>query len=227
MVKATAAAPSALPLSSIVPVPPTDLDKVGTLATWKAHDLIHRIHPDAYGPDQFNPSFGNARFSPIKSAAGNWVPTLYGATNFDGAAMETVFHDVPFAPGFKPYGKRKLTGKHYSILDPQTDLQLLDLRGLAMRKVGVNPKLVIETEKDTYPQTRLWAEACHAQLLAAQGMIWVSRQHNTTEAIVLFEDRIPTGTLQPYRPPESLTAPGPGHYANLVLLARQIGVNIV
>lgn len=227
MAKGTAAAPSGLPPSSVVPQPPANLDKVCTLATWKAHDLIHRIHSDAFGPAQFNPSFGNARFSPIESAAGNWVPTLYGATNFEGAAMETVFHDVPFAQGFKPYGKRKLAAKHYSILDPQTDLLLLDLRGLAMRKVGVDPKLVIETEKDTYPQTRLWSKACHAQCPTAQGMIWVSRQHNTTLAIVLFEDRIRAGTLLPHRSPESLTAPGSGHYANLVFLARQIGVNIV
>lgn len=31
--------------------------------------------------------------------AGASIPTLYGGTTFDCAAMETVFHDVPIAPG--------------------------------------------------------------------------------------------------------------------------------
>jgi len=227
MAKAPAARPSApLPLSSKVP-PPPDLASLGSLTVWKAHVPIHRIHPDAYGAAQFNPSLGNARFSPIRSTAGTWVPTLYGATSFDGAAMETVYHDIPHVPGLKTFSKMKFDNKSYSVLDPQVDLKLLDLTGLGLRRTGVQPKDLIDTEKDTYPQTRQWAEVCHAQCPTSQGMVWVSRQHNTTLAIVLFEDRITLGTLTVSQFPQSISLPALGHYANLLTLARRIGVDVV
>jgi len=228
MARAPAAFPTApLPPSSVVPRPPANLASLGKLMSWKAHVLIHRIHPDVYGATQFNPSAsGNARFSPIQSAPGVPIPTLYGSMAFEGAAMETVFHDVPLTTGLKTYQKSKLDGHSYSILDPQTDLTLLDLRGLGLRKLGLQQKDLIETEKDTYPQTRSWAEACHAAFPAAQGMVWVSRQHNTTQAVVLFEDRISLGTLVVNQAPQSITMPPSGHYTSLLELAQSIDVKI-
>ena len=196
---------------------------------WKAHTLIHRIHAKDYGADEFNPTMkGNARFSPIQSAAGAVIPTLYGATTFEGAAMETVFRDVAYAPGLKTINKaNKIDGNNYSILDPKTDLTLLDLTGLALRRIGVKHKDIIDTEKDTYPQTRLWAEACHTQVPKAQGMVWVSRQHNTTLAVILFEDRIPAGTLAIHQRAESVTLPPSGHYTKLLNLAQLLDARVV
>lgn len=43
----------------------------------------------------------------ITATAGRF-PTLYGGTTVEYAAMETVFHDVPYAPGLKTYEKSKL-----------------------------------------------------------------------------------------------------------------------
>src|ERR1700740_1336458 len=91
------------------PPPPANLDKLVTRILWPASDLIHRIHPNIYSATEFNPGpDGDARFSPIVDAKGNSIPTIYGGTTFDCAAMETVFHDVPFAPGLKSVAKRKL-----------------------------------------------------------------------------------------------------------------------
>ena len=81
--------------------------------TWPKGQVVHRIHLDLYHAVQFNPGAkGNAQFSPIKDATGSSVPTLYGGVTFECAAMETVFHDVPFAVGLKTYDKAKLIGQN-------------------------------------------------------------------------------------------------------------------
>lgn len=90
--------------------------------------------------------------------------------------MEIVFHDVPFAVGFKTYDKAKLIGQIASRVIPRRDLSLADLSSTALRKLGVERSQLIDAEKDRYPQTRIWAEAIHAQCPDVDGLCWVSRQ---------------------------------------------------
>lgn len=126
----------------------------------KAGSVLYRVHQQQYAADQFNPGVaGNARFSPICNAAGEAIPTLYGGVTQDCAMMETVFHDVSFAPGLKTYDKTKLVGQVLSTLEVSEDLQLLDLASVPLRKLGISRKELINTEKDRYPGTRKWAEA--------------------------------------------------------------------
>ncbi|ARS28321.1 RES family NAD+ phosphorylase [Sphingomonas sp. KC8] len=153
-----------------VPTPPLNLNKLVRRVSWPKADIIHRVHPDKYLADQFNPGpAGNARFSPILDAKGNSIPTIYGGTTFDCAAMETVFHDVPFAPGLKTHAKRKLKAHHYSQVLSVADLTLAELTTTSLRKLGIKRAELIETEKNIYPQTRAWAEAIHAQCPDIQG----------------------------------------------------------
>lgn len=80
------------------PAPPEVLQL--TLAELAPGQVLHRIHQNIYNADQFNPGvLGNARFSPIRNALGEAIPTLYAGTTFDCAVMETVFHDVPHSAG--------------------------------------------------------------------------------------------------------------------------------
>ena len=149
-----------------------------------------------YAGVEFNPGLkGNARFSPIKNASGASIPTLYGGTTFDCAAMETVFHDVPFAPGLKIYDKAKLADQVYSQVAPQGELVLADLSVTALRKLGIKRSQIIDTEKDRYPAARPWAEAIHAQCPDIQGLCWISRQDDRALAGMLFGDRIPAKML--------------------------------
>ena len=68
--------------------------------TWAKDRVIHRIHEEHDAGDVFNPGLrGNARFSPIKDSTATAIPTLYGGDSFECAAMETVFHDVPYTAG--------------------------------------------------------------------------------------------------------------------------------
>lgn len=195
--------------------------------TVPAGTVMHRIHPCTYSSTQFNPGpRGNARFSPIKDAAGNAIPTLYAGTTFECAAMETVFHDVPFAPGLKTVAKEKLSGHHHSTVELKVDLMLIDLTNKALRKLGVTRGQLIETEKDQYPNTRLWAEAFHAQCPDAHGLYWVSRQDDTAIAIVLFEDRVPAGTIHQVGQSRDLLDDEEA-YTDLLALAEVIGVLVV
>jgi RES domain len=215
------------PASNSTPAPPPDLGKAVTRITWPKGQVIRRVHLDLYHAAQFNPGIGgNARFSPIKDATGSSIPTLYGGVTFECAAMETVFHDVPFAVGLKTYDKAKLIGQISSQVLPTRDLVLADLSSTALRKLGVGRSQLIDTEKDRYPQTRVWAEAIHARCPDVDGLCWVSRQDDRARALVLFGDRVQSTDLAPNG--SSITiASDPAVYTSLLELADRIGVKII
>lgn len=207
------------------PAPPATLHV--TPWTLPADQVLHRVHQDLYKADQFNPGLkGNARFSPIRDAKGDLIPTLYAAVTFEAAAMESVFHDVSHAPGFKHYDKRKLEGQLHSEVKVERELKLADLSSVALRKLGVQRKQLIDTEKSQYPATHRWAEAIHAQHPDIQGLSWISRQDDSARAVMLFGDRIPKRSLQQVGESRSLLKDEHA-YGQLLNLADRIGVDIV
>jgi len=208
---------------AIAPPPMLHVSRV----RWRSGNVLHRIQLEDYPGEVFNPGIrGNALFSPIKDAAGALIPTLYAGDSFECAAMETVFHDVPYVAGVKTYDKAKLTGQTYSQLQAAHDLFLADLSSKALRKLGVRRDQLIDTEKDQYPMTRRWAEAIHAQEPDIQGLCWTSRQDDSAKAVVLFGDRIPAGVLTPVSTPLGVAADA-ACYGALLALAEHIGVWIV
>ena len=195
--------------------------------TWANGQVIHRIHLDLYHAAQFNPGAkGNARFSPIKDAMNSSIPTLYGGVTFECAAMETVFHDVPYALGLKTYDKTKLMGQVSSQVIPTRNLVLADLSSTTLRKLGVERSQLIDTEKDRYPQTRVWGQAIHAQCPDVDGLCWVSRQDDRARALVLFGDRARSTDLAPCGSSITIVS-DPAAYTRLLELADRIGVQIV
>ena len=156
-----------------------------------AKTVLHRVHLRRFGATQFNPTdSGDARFSPIRDAAGHIIPTLYAGTTFHCAAMETLFHEVPYAPGYKTQQRSLMTGNVHSQIEVVNDLTLIDLSAKALRQLGVERSHLIDTDSEHYPYTRRWAQAIHAFSPHAQGLRWVSRQDDTAIAIVLFGDRV-------------------------------------
>jgi hypothetical protein len=211
--------------SSATPAPPDDLHV--TLTTLIAGEVLHRVHLEKYGADQFNPGVhGNARFSPIQDERGQPIPTLYAGTTMPCALMETVFHDVPHVPGFKSFDRGKLTGQQHSVVEVTQELRLADLRSLALRKLGISRRQLIDTEKEQYPATRKWAQALHRQCLEAQGLLWVSRQDDSARAFVFFGDRVPDGALRQRGDSRSLLEDADA-YDEVLDLAERIGVSIV
>lgn len=210
---------------SPLPAPPNPLNV--TFTPLAKDEVLHRVHQNAYRPDQFNPGAqGNARFSPIKNALGKPIPTLYGGTTMACALMKTVFQDVPHTAGFKSFDKRKLIGQVHSRVLIGRALQLVDLASIPLRKLGVTRAQLIDSEKNHYSFTRQWAQAIHHQCPQAQGLSWVSRQDDTARAVILFGDRIPDGTLQPDGTSRSLLDDGDAYDAVLDV-AERIGVYIV
>ncbi len=223
--KSKAALAALADLAGTLPDPSAHLHITPT--TWKAGTELHRVHLVDYASRAFNPgTAGNARFSPIVNAAGKPIPTLYGGTSFHCAAMETVFHDVPFAPGLKTYAKHKLERQLHSVLSNTAPLVLADLRNVPLRKLGVQRKQLIDSEKDSYSQTRKWAAAIHAQHPHIQGLCWTSRQDDSALAVVLFGDRVTADLLARRRSTRALLDEGPA-YAELLALADLIGVCVV
>lgn len=213
------------PSLSVTPAPPDHLHI--TLTTLSAGEVLHRVHLERYGAGQFNPGIhGNARFSPIHDERGQSIPTLYAGTTMPCALMETVFHDVPHVSGFKSFDKGKLADQQHSTVEVTQELKLADLRSLALRKLGISRKQLIDTEKDQYPATRKWAEAVHRQCLEAQGLSWVSRQDDSARAFVFFGDRVPEGALQQRGDSRSLLQDAEA-YSEVLDLAERIGVSIV
>ena len=195
--------------------------------TWPKGQVIHRIHLDIYHAAQFNPGArGNARFSPITNASGLSIPTLYGGVTFECAAMETIFHDVPFAVGLKTYDKAKMIGQVSSQVTPTRDLVLADLSSTALRKIGIRRNQLIDTEKDRYPYTRAWAEAIHAQCPEVEGLCWVSRQDDRARALILFGDRVQMADLAPSGSSITIVSDA-AVYTALLELADRIGVKII
>lgn len=198
-----------------------------TLVTWGGGLEFHRVHDLAFGGSEFNTSAkGNARFSPITDDAGVLIPTLYAGTTLDCALMETIFHDVPFKAGFKPFSKLKMDGKVHSVLVPTEDLRLIDLSTVALHKLGVKRTQLIDTTKAHYPAIRRWAQALYTQFPDAQGLRWTSRQDDQAHAVMLFGTRLSPYNLGWDGLPEGLLPDGHA-YPPVIDLAARIGITLV
>ena len=208
-----------------LPPPPKSLD--ATLVTWGGGLEFHRVHDLAFGGNEFNTSTkGNARFSPIADDAGVLIPTLYAGTTLDCALMETIFHDVPFKSGFKPFSKLKMDGKVHSVLRPTAELRLIDLSTVALHKLGVKRTQLIDTTKACYTATRRWAQGLYTQFPAAQGLRWTSRQDDQAHAVMLFGSRVNSSDVRSHGLSESLLLDGYAH-PSVIDLATRIGVTLV
>ncbi len=167
--------------------PPSDKLNI-TIIDWGANERIYRVHSQAYGAVEFNPTGrGEARFSPLLSSMGSVVPTLYAGSTLDCALMETVFHDVPFIRGPKLHSKVKhIYGKVRSTLRLTRDVRLIDLRSIPLRKLGISPSDLIVTDSSHYSETRTWASALYRQCEEAEGPvvdITPGRQSNSHHAL--------------------------------------------
>jgi len=162
---------------------------------------------------------GGGRFHPLLSHTGSLVPTFYGSNTIDGALSETVFHDVPISGPGKSIAQSVLMPMLSSTLKPVRPLRLVQLRGFGLKRLGITRMEMIESEADQYSVTRRWGSAFYEHVGDADGLIWMSRQHDSSEAIVLFGTRVQRDELEVFAAPRSLYPPSPGW--NDVLVAAE------
>jgi hypothetical protein len=179
-------------LSTDNPFPqPPDNIQVNT-ETMAAGTKIWRVHQSKFGEAAFNPGFGDARFSPIQNALGDYIPTLYAGETIDVALMESVYHDVPHTtdPDSKEFDISKFDEQMLSELTLTQDVVVVKLYGPALRKLGIKEADLIHSEADEYANTRVWAERIHYSIPDAQGIKWISKQGDGAFACMYFGDRV-------------------------------------
>lgn len=165
---------------------------------------LWRVHPAFYPSEDgeslitndgtlFNPGLGSpTRFAPLTALDGNVVPTLYVGETQRAALFETVLHDQ--MPGSVVDGR----DWRLHLLTPlrlARPLRLVQLHGVGLRMLGLQPADLTHTFPSAYPRTTRWAAWLHAHAPDAQGLIWNSHQDDDQRALVLFGDRVGLGTV--------------------------------
>jgi hypothetical protein len=198
-VSAAVSGAAAIPPPTPIPPPPADpADLDPLLQVWPAGQRLHRCYDVNWGARQFyagDPAH-RGRFHPF-TPAGSTSPVemLYGADDLDGALSETVFHDVPVR-GAKRVPHAKLVHRLVVELTALRDLLLADLTSAGLSRLGLSRPSLIESDARSYPDTAAWARALHAHPARVDGLLWVSRQHDTSRALVLFGDRVDLSVLE-------------------------------
>jgi len=187
-------------LSSKIPSPPPAENLDPALITWEPGRHIFRAHGSQHDPLSFNCKQGlDFRFSSL-AAGGQPIGVLYGADSLMGAISETMFHTIP-ADGdrLKPRAISRATIEKYaiSVIACHQPLKLIDLTGHGIGREGmpVTHGELILSEAAHYAKTRAWAEAFHNHPLEVDGFLWVSRQFNLAQAMMLFGDRVDQSAL--------------------------------
>ncbi len=190
------------------PTDPRRLDPL--IQIWERGRPLLRCHDSRFGATELNPGLGGGRFHPLRAASGgDPVPTLYGSNTLDGALSETVFHNLPIRGPGRAIRQATLRSLMLSTLAAHRDLRLAQLHGHGLGRLGLARADLIDCEADHYRRTRRWAEAIYRCQARPDGLVWVSRQHDSSLAIVLFGDRVDRAELEVVEPPLPI-AWGPG-----------------
>lgn len=78
-----------------------------------------------------------------------------------------------------------------SAVQPIRPLRLVRLDTEGLRALGLHPADVTDNDADRYRDTEALAQRLH-DTTDADGLAWMSRRHNISAAIVLYEDRVST-----------------------------------
>lgn len=145
--------------------------------------MLYRVGSNLRPIDMFNPGKGKpTRFAFFGDPV---VPVLYAAETPEAALAESLLHDIPASGG-------RLTSDDYARtvmgrLLVGHDLRLASLRGLGLRRLGVEPSQLTDTDASEYHRTVAWAERAHRA--GYDGLAWTARHCNDSRAVILFGDR--------------------------------------
>jgi RES domain len=156
--------------------------------TWPKGDPIIRCYKGTMGAHEFNTTNASRRFRPVTSK-GVIVPTLYGADLVEGALSESVFHDVPVRGKGRRIQRKALVQWIRSTLIPTRDLQLGQLHGAGLDRLGATHAELIESSSRQYPRTAAWGQALYEHG-DYDGLVWRSRQFNDSYSLMLWGDRV-------------------------------------
>lgn len=154
------------------------------IETLPAGATLYRTHHAAYPAHAFNSGTHPARPSSRFSFFGDPpVPVLYASDTIDGALSETLLRDVPLAGGTVLL--EQVENRVLSPVRTTQELRLLQLHGHGFRHLHIDPSQITLTSPRLYPQTVPWGEAACAA--GMDGIVWMSRHHNSSRAYVIFD----------------------------------------
>jgi hypothetical protein len=166
---------------------------------WPAGQVIHVIHDAAFEPGSFNPGVDASgrlrnptRFAPVRDRAGRVVPYLYGGSSRDCAIFETLFHNLPIDAPAKFVDLDDFANRAHGQIVPDRALQLVNLTTDGLHRLKVPKAELIASAPIDYLDTASWAEAIHHQFPDVDGLLWMSRQRDRDQALMLFGDRCAT-----------------------------------
>ena len=122
---------------------------------------------------------------------------------------------------------KHVAGRSHSSLRFRVDLALVDLSTISLRRLGISPSELIDTDTSRYSETREWAVALHEQYSAGQGLKWTSRQDDTAVALVLFGDRVDDSAFELTDGPVSLLQSDGTACSEVLDLATRLVVYLV
>ncbi|GAB3928856.1 hypothetical protein GCM10011575_13540 [Microlunatus endophyticus] len=182
-------------------IKPAELGSVLHVEQIAEQTVLYRVYDGAWGYDEPNPGFGDARFSPFDALSdGRRVPVRYVAQTPAGALLETIFHDVHQSAARIIY-EGDLRRQLLAHLATPARLNLVDLRDEALGDLGIRRDQLVSTSAEHYPCTRMIAQQLHDAYVdrgAAQGFVWDSRQaelHDSEPALamVIYTDSYNVG----------------------------------
>jgi hypothetical protein len=210
--------PSA-PASPTGALPQTVLIPAGTLLTRFRGIAVPPA--TAYSPSSFNPNVGKdwtvatdgARFNPFPDKDGDNVPTIYAATTYEAAALESVFHQVPHIQTPEIMRSQVETWEYFE-LRTLRDLRVVRLTNPQLRQLKVSERTeslredeLIHSPASQYPAARTWAKLLHDHIPGLDGLAWRPRLAGQGEAYVFFGDRCGAGDFAVVNTPTPLTSP--------------------
>jgi RES domain len=169
------------------PAPPAPFDP--HIETWPAGQTVWRCHPLGREGLMPNDTPSEARFRPIRTKAGDLVPTAYVAANEQVAIAEGPFHDLPISPDLKPLPRAVSDQLALTPLLCDRDLQLVSFRGHGLRRLGETQASLIEPGPGIYRASAAWGQAAYDEAATPDGIVWTARQFSAGAAMLLFWDR--------------------------------------
>lgn len=89
----------------------------------------------------------------------------------------------------------ELDGLGLSLITPKRDLLLIELCGHGLRRLEVTAEELTSSSAAEYPRTIAWAKRLYESVRRAEGLLWMSRQFNSAQALMLFGDRVEQNDL--------------------------------
>src|SRR6266404_4169379 len=153
------------------------------------------------------------RFRGIAVPPATVFPTIYAATTYEAAALESVFHQVPHVQT-PEIMRSQVEIWEYFELRTLRDLRVVRLTNPQLRQLKVPRRSqslredeLIHSPVSQYPATRTWAKLLHDHIPGVDGLAWRPRLASDGEAYMFFGVPWGAGDFAIVAAPTPLTSP--------------------